>query len=159
MVRALALLALLALSLPAQAGEYACDGAQSLSLSRLLANPSAYVDRCLRLHGTVRDVPKAGAVLSDRPGSGIALYFNDDGPNGLDTRAIPLTVVGRVLPCDDIWKNAEAEARRNNAREAMSPHPAGRPEVVYLGMVFGICHYKSDAQALLVTRYWVDQPL
>jgi hypothetical protein len=72
-----------------------------------------------------------------------------------------MTVTGRILRCDDIGKNAEETARLANAREAATPRPAGQPEIVYLGMVFGVCHYRDDIPAMLVTSYSViaEKPL
>jgi hypothetical protein len=155
MSRLLSIVALVVLfGAAANASDFSCASWKEVNLSRVLRVENVYKGQCIRTRGVMRAAPKLGVTLrpavhdTDR----IALYFeNDDQPEDLDTHPQYAEISGRVLGCGDIWRNAEIAADRANREEKAHPHPDA-PTIVYLGMVFGICHYK-DAVAILVSDH------
>jgi hypothetical protein len=144
----------------ANAHDLTCTRSQNADLPSVLKSPRTFLGQCLRLRGFALAVPKAGMTFSltpagpseNNPGY-IVLYFNKNVPEGPQTKANYAEIAGRVLMCDKISENAMESADRANREESVRPRAPGEIEIVNLGMVFGICHYKSDAFAILVSRY------
>jgi hypothetical protein len=145
----------------AQAGPFTCTQSIDISLSDVITSPNTHLGQCLRLHGMLSAAPKIGAMLTPASGTAIndqqgriAIYFEDDaGPGDLATRSYYAEIVGRVLTCADIDKNAMESADRANAKEKGRPHGPNDPEIVYIGLPMGICHYRDDMLAILVSTY------
>jgi hypothetical protein len=145
----------------AHAGSFTCTESTVASAADVVASPKTYVGKCLQLRGILRAVPKAGAILepatghssSQTPGY-ITVYFDTQTqPEDLMTLSHYAEIVGRVLTCDDIGRNAEDSADRANNEQAAHPPPDGTAEVFNIGMVMGTCHYRSDAFAILISSY------
>ena len=161
MVRLIAIAAFCALAATcAQAGEFTCAQGDAVDTVAVAKSPVAFASRCVRLRGMLSAVPKAGAVIaavgrpSDGPPPYITVYFeNDDGSQDVNEQPRFAEIVGRVLRCDDLEKNAEKSAGRANEAEKKRPRATGEPEIVHIGMTMGICHYRSDAFAILISRY------
>jgi hypothetical protein len=161
MVRTIAIAAFWALAATcAQAGEYMCaqgDAADTVAVSKAPAN---FVSRCVRLRGMLGAVPKAGALLTavtrpgDAPPPRITVYFDsDDGPPDLSGQLRFAEIVGRVLGCGDIWKNAMDAAKHANEKEKKRAHATGELQTVSIATTMGTCHYRGDAFAILISRY------
>ena len=83
----------------------------------------------------------------------MSLYFDTDEPADLQNNPRYLEIFGRVLGCDQIWKHAEETATREDGEEKLHGSGDSKIQVVHLGMVFGVCHYRSNALAILVSDY------
>jgi hypothetical protein len=146
-----------------RASDLSCGQSERVSLNEFLESPPAYLGKCVTLRGIVRVAGKVGVTISP-PGNTsageqhryLSLYFDANEPVDLQNHSQYLEISGRVLGCSDIWKHAEEMADRENNEEKFREHRADGIEVVRLGMVFGVCHYKSDALAVLVSGY--EQP-
>jgi hypothetical protein len=149
------------MSASAQAGSFTCTQSETASAADIVASPKTYVGKCLRVRGTLSAAPKVGAmltpatgrVLDELPGY-ISIYFESETePDDLMTRPRYAEIVGRLLTCDDIGRNAVEAADRANKEEAAHPPAAGTSEIFHIGMVMGTCHYRDDAFAILISSY------
>jgi hypothetical protein len=158
MFRTFAAAALWALtSVGAEAGSFTCAHGDTVDAGAVTEAPAGFLGRSVSLRGVLNVTGKTGVMLTpasgrapDEPPVPIAIYFENGRPADLSTRARHAAIVGRVLTCADIGKNAAEAADRANAEEEVHP---GEPEVVYLGMVAGVCHYRDDMFAILVSSY------
>jgi hypothetical protein len=112
------------------------------------------------MRGVLSAAPKVGAMLRSPTGSArdgadfITIYFEDDsGPKDLDERPRDAEIVGRVLTCSDIGRNAMESADRANAEEEKRAHGPNDPQIFYIGVPPGACHYRDDMFAVLVTSF------
>jgi hypothetical protein len=161
MVKLIVIAALWALAATcAQAGEFTCAQGDTIDAAAIAKTPADFASRCVRLRGMLSAVPKAGALFAavtrpgDAPPPRITVYFDsDDGPADLSGPPRFAEIVGRVLSCGEIWKNAMDAAKHANDEEEKHPHAVGEPETISIGMPMGTCHYHGDAFAILISRY------
>lgn len=161
MHRAALIVALLVLTtVNARAGSFTCRTSHDALIADVLSSPRNFVDQCLRMRGILSAAPKVGAMLKSPAGSAgdsagfIPIYFEgNNGPTDLDERPRDAEVVGRVLTCSDIGRNAMESADRANAEEEKRPHGTNDPQVFYIGIPSGTCHYRDDMFAVLVTSF------
>jgi len=144
----------------ARAGSFTCSSSNDAPIADVLSSPRNFVGQCLRMRGILSAAPKVGAVLRSPADSirddanFITIYFEDDsGPKDLDERPRNIEVAGRVLTCGDIGKDSMESADRANAREEARPHGPNDPQVFYIGVPPGACHYRDDMFAVLVTSF------
>ena len=148
-------------SVGAQAGEHTCTQSHIADAGMIMRTPRPFVGKCIRARGVMSAAPKIGAMLTPtktRPTEEhpdyIALYYeNNIQPDDLDTHPRYAEIVGRVLTCAEIGKNAMEGADRANREEAVRQRAQNEPQTVYIGVPSGICHYKGDAFAILISSY------
>lgn len=135
----------------AQAGEFTCAEAETADTIAVTKAPESFLGRCVRLRGMLGAAPKVGATIAAAPRPDgekrprLNVYFEgNDVPEGLAGHERFAEIVGRVLGCSDIGKNAMEAAARANEED---------PTTFHTGMVMGTCHYRDDAFAILVSSY------